>query len=403
VVRGDGIGLRVARWRDLSGLTQQQLGDTIGVSGAYISMIENGRRAVTKRTLLHDLAGALGVSVNQLTGQPYEPRSRADLVVSALAAGLRTAIDEDPAGDTPPVPVVRLESDADALDRARVACDFDTMLGCGPQLLAQSRILADRGDPVGLALHVRAAKGMAMAIKSHGYGDLAVRLADAAREAAVRLGDPGSIAAAEFAVAQCALSAGSVRRSLRVATSAAEAVGDGEGDRTLSMYGMLRLHAAMSAAAAGQMSEVDGHLAEAEAAAARVRTDPWWHEVTPTNVAIWRVSIALENGEPERAPELARRVDPTLIRTVHRRMTLHLDTGRGLFAAGHPRRALRHFLAADDLAPHKVRNRPAVREIVWQMVREARRGGPAELRDMAVRLGIDPATPDAVPPAGVSG
>jgi len=47
--------------------------------------------------------------------------------------------------------------------------------------------------------------------------------------------------------------------------------------------------------------------------------------------------------------------------------------------------------------------RGAVHEIVQQMLREARRGGPVELRDMAVRLGIDPASPGDVPPAGVSG
>lgn len=62
----DWIGLRVARWRDVAGMTQQELADRVGVSAAYISMIEHGRRAVTKRSLLISLATALGVRVEDL-------------------------------------------------------------------------------------------------------------------------------------------------------------------------------------------------------------------------------------------------------------------------------------------------------------------------------------------------
>jgi transcriptional regulator with XRE-family HTH domain len=69
----DGIGYRVARWRDTAGMTQQQLADRVGKTRAYISLIENGRKPVTKRSPLIDLANALRVSITDLTAQPYEP------------------------------------------------------------------------------------------------------------------------------------------------------------------------------------------------------------------------------------------------------------------------------------------------------------------------------------------
>jgi hypothetical protein len=153
---------------------------------------------------------------------------------------------------------------------------------------------------------------------------------------------------------------------------------------------MLHLHAALSAAALGRADEAGPHLAEAEATAVRVTSDPWLQELTTTNVGIWRVAIALENGEPDRAPQYARRVDTSQIRGVDRRAHLYIDTGRGWYAAGDTDKAVREFLRADDLAPQKVRTRPWVLELVGQMVRDARGRGSDELRELAARCHIDP-------------
>lgn len=132
-------------------------------------------------------------------------------------------------------------------------------------------------------------------------------------------------------------------------------------------------------------------MAEAAATAERVVDDRWAQELTPANVGIWRVGIALENGEPDHAPQYARLVDQSRIRTVNRRARLHIDTGRGLYAAGQTEQAVREFLRADDLAPSNLRNRPWVRELVSQMVRDTpHRGGSSELRALAARCGIDP-------------
>jgi transcriptional regulator with XRE-family HTH domain len=391
-MRTDYMGLRVARWRDIGGMTQQQLADAVGVTREYISMIENGKRPVTKRSLLTALARALGVSVNDLTGQPYAPESPQELLIYSIASGVRQALDED-YDDFQPVDSGSLTATAHRVRVARMACDYATLAQLLPDLVLQARLLTAGGagaaDATGLSLLVSATTDAAMAVKSHGHVDLAIRLADAAQAAALRLGEPAEMGVAAFAVAQCALTGGAARKSLRLATDAAKALEDAADDRTLTWYGMLHLHAALSAAALGHAADVAPHLAEATAAAQRVTSDPWLQELTPTNVGIWRVAIALENGEPDRAPEYARQVDRSRIRGIQRRAALHIDIGRGLYAAGHSAAAVREFLRADEIAPQKVRTRPWVLELVGQMVRDARSGSD-ELRELAARCRIDP-------------
>lgn len=105
------------------------------------------------------------------------------------------------------------------------------------------------------------------------------------------------------------------------------------------------------------------------------------------------MGVAVESGTPERAPERARRVDRSQVRSANRRCRLHLDAGRGWYAAGDQERAILAFLEADNASPAELRSRPSVREIVGQMVRDARRWGSSELRDLAIRIGIDPLDP----------
>lgn len=390
----DYIGLRVARWRDISGLTQQDLANAVGVTSAYISMLENGRRPVTKRSLLIALASALQVSVTDLTGQPTAPRSSDDLAIYAAVPALRGALDDDPAADRLPS-LADVASRTDAVMSARMACDYQRLARLLPALVADTRQLANAGEEHALPLFVRTAVTASLAIKPFGYVDLSARYAERAEVAATRLGRPVERAAAAFALAQTALASGTTggrRRSLVTAINAAERIGD-DGDDGLTWYGMLHLHAALSAASLGA-GDSGRHLTEAGAAARRAGSDPWRMEFTPENVAIWRIGVAVENGEPERAPEYARQVDRSRIRTANRRARMHIDTGHGWYAAGDQGRAVRSFLEADEASPAELRSRPSVRELVGQMVRDSRRRGSDELRELATRVGVDPLDPD---------
>lgn len=393
--RADYIGLRVARWRDIAGMTQQQLADTIGVSAAYISMIEGGQRAVTKRSRVISLAAALGVRVEDLTAQPHQPRDRSELAAYSAVPGIRRALDDEPDGPLPDIAEVTRR--ADTVLHARMACDYTTFGALLPGLVADTRILANTPatERAGFGLFIQVAVAGALGLKSMGHVDLSMRLAERAERAAVLLGGPDETAAAAFAVAQVALSGGSQRRSLTLATTAAEKLGDTATGDLASWYGLLHLHAALSAASLGRADDATAHYAEARSTLPRADGgDRWRMEFTPANVATWRVSIALENGEPERAPEYARRVDRTALRNPQRRARLHIDAGRGLYLAGQADQAVRQFLAADAVSAQELRSRSTVREITGQMVRDARRRGSNELRDLAVKLGIDPLDPE---------
>jgi transcriptional regulator with XRE-family HTH domain len=398
----ESIGLRIARWRDVAGMTQQQLGHAVGKSGAYISMIENGRRAVTKRDLLADLARALGVSVVDLTGQPYPAVTRGDLEQYLVVPQIRAAL-EDPEDDTvAPRPLAALDLAADRAMAARMSCDMAALGEHLPGLLADTRQLwFEHGDRAAALLLVKAAVTGSLALKAAGWVDLGLRLADLADTVATATGDPVSVAAARFAVAQAALATGARRRSARIAIGGADDL-----DRltrtklppamlndVLAWMGVLHLHAALSVAAL-PFGDADAHLTEARTAATRVHGDPWRMEFSTANVGTWAVGIALENGNPEAAPDLARRVDPNALHTPQRRSRLYLDLGRGLFIAGRHDDAVRALLAADHAAPGDLRQRATAVEIVAQMVRDAPvRAGSEQLRDLAVRVGVDPFAP----------
>nr|MDT0660974.1 helix-turn-helix transcriptional regulator [Micromonospora sp. DSM 115978] len=396
MARPDWIGLRVARWRDIAGMTQVDLAERVGVTGAYISMIESGKRPLTKRSLLIEIASALGVSITDLTGQPGRPRTRDDWALWTTIPALRGALDDDP-DDGPGRTAEQLAAAADRAAAARMACDYRALADLLPGLVVDARRLADSEDPAGYAALVRAAVTTALAIKPFGYLDLSSRFAERAELAATRLGRPIEQAAAAFAVAQCALGSGTAggrARSLAIATRHADALGDTGDNDTVTWYGLLRLHAGLSAAALDRADDADAHLNDADAAARRIIGDPWHMEFGPANVGIWRVGAALENGRPDLAPVYARRVDRSAVRTAHRRARLHIDAGRGLWEVGDPAGAVAQFLEADHVSPQELRSRPSVRELVGQMVRDARRRGSDELRELAVRVGVDPLDPD---------
>lgn len=68
------FGDRIRAARHKAGLSQEALGERLGITRAAMNQIENGTRRDTAATLLRDLAVALGVSADYLVG--HTPRRR---------------------------------------------------------------------------------------------------------------------------------------------------------------------------------------------------------------------------------------------------------------------------------------------------------------------------------------
>jgi hypothetical protein len=185
--------------------------------------------------------------------------------------------------------------------------------------------------------------------------------------------------------------AGQYRRSVTAAETLTGMLDSGD---AVQACGMLHLSAAQAAGARGDHDTSVTHLDEASALAARMDTEVGtWANLFfgPTNVGIWRTSLALELGEHNQALEAAKTVHPELM-PKRRQAAFWSEVGRALCVGKKTRQKGVHVLLhAEHLAPQLIHNDLLVRETVADLIRQARRdAGGRELRGLAWRMGITP-------------
>ncbi len=398
--RDEGIGTNLRMYRTLAGLTQEQLAVRTGYTRNYISMIEAKKRLITKFTVLEKLATALGVTPYDLNGQPYTATDPTDYERLQIIPQIRLALDdlEDPPAISRSMGEIELAVDKAMI--ARMHCAVPALGEHLPQALIELRYLwFNNGDQAAAKLLVKAAVTGSLAVKAAGWLDLAVRLAQLAFQVASTDGDPVSLAAARFAVAQCALSEGKRPLSARLAADGAN-----ELDRLTRRAGtmppsilndvfgwmtMLHLHASLAESGLDG-GDPQGHLDTAASIARRVQGNPWHMEPTTANVDVWRVANALENDEPDLAPQLARRVNVQELLTPQRIARLYLDAGRGAAAADDHDEAVKYLLLSDRAAPGDLRQRPTAVELVRHLVQDSGARRSEDLQLLAVRVGVVP-------------
>jgi transcriptional regulator with XRE-family HTH domain len=392
----DSIGLAVRRARRAKGLKLAQAAGLVGHSESWLSKVENGRIPLDKRADIAALAEVLGVSADTLLGEPAPEilagRQAWDLMPLREVL-LDTSPDDPPDIPARPVPVLRdLNEQADqALRWSR----YDELLPLLPTLIGELEVQAATADGTdreeALRLLMPATATAVITLRYASQPDLAWVAAERGRQAAALLGDPVWVAAAAYEMAHARSSTNKPRALMTMPKTADkfEAMA-GQSRLAAEVYGMLRLSAALARAVDGDHAGAEEHGAEAARVAKRLGDRPdAWELFGASNVGVWRTSLAVEAGNAERALEYASAVEPRALASSNRRGALWMESGRALAMQGKYAQAVSAFRQAEALSPAQVLNNPLLRDLVRNMLDEARRkAGGRELRGLAWRMGI---------------
>jgi len=398
------IGSRARTIRRRRGLSLDVAAGLAGISKGYLSRLERGERGFERRGLLEDLAGALGCSVADLTGQPYLPADRATADALACLPAVALAVYDCTLDDVPDMPARPLGQLAAIAERANIyrdeACYSLAGRGLGAAL-TELQVTAATGNTdtrrAALRALVLACIAGAATARHLGRAELAVQASRRARDAARCLDDPTltGLTAMQRVLALTRMSAHHRAETvLDEALAELEPVADPSAADTgpAEAAGMLHLTAALGCARAGRAGDAEQHLAHAEELATGTGECNAWHfHFGPANVAAWRVNAAVELGT---GPEAAERVSAepdrmAVLSSAERRAALHLDVSRAWAQDGGTRdaEALRNLDTADRIAPQRIRNDPIARELVTTLHRRARRQ-VWELDSLRNRFGV---------------
>jgi transcriptional regulator with XRE-family HTH domain len=379
----ESIGTTIRRLRRWRGLSLEQAAGLAGLSKGYLSKIENGHSAVDRRSTLIAIAGALRVSLVDLTGDGLEIRDPAadSTVPDIRQALLDTDLDgtESPRGE-----LAALVAETQLLAAMRQA-NRDAEVGRRlPPLL--TALHTHVHEPDGLRALVTATHTTALLTKGLGAPDLSWIAADRGHEAAVRLGEPAWVALAEFARTQALSALGAHHRADKLTHRALATVPPDAHD----IRGTLTLTAGYTSSVLGT-GDPDAALDEAAALAEHV-DDGNRHYLlfSPANVVLWRMSSALERGDHATAAALADTINPDDLPIDSRRTTYLIERARALHGLRRgDEEVIRLLLEAEKIGPIRTRANPFAREIISTMITRARREPVArEARSIASRMGL---------------
>lgn len=278
-----------------------------------------------------------------------------------------------------------------AVNTACAACDYRILGQAVPDLIGELSTFAEvNGSAEARRLLVDVLQAAFYLSKDLGYGDLAWMVSGHLHATAVALGEPVLGAVAGFVRSHATVGTRARERALTIAQRSAELLEPDDGPAG-QVYGMLHLSAALQSAVTGRADSARAHLTEAAETASRTGDGTFAGlYFGPRNVGVWRVTLALELGEPGRVVELARDVEVAAIPSAGRQATFYGDVGRGLATIrGREAQAVEALRRAEILAPQRIRAIPFVRETVSDLMRRARRDSVGrELRGLAYRMGL---------------
>lgn len=399
------IGRRARLIRRRRGMGLAVAAGLAGISKPYLSLLETGKRGFNRRGLLEDLAGALGCSVADLTGEPCLPVDRDTADAQAAVPGVQVALHNygpDDVPDVRPRPLDELVAWAHTAnqhrDRSRLSLagrDLGTLI-TELQVHALTAGTPDRDRAVAALVTAYGVAGPVVRV-SAGNLDLSASAGRHTHDLARRHGDPGLIGFAHWFWASDLSCLGAQDRAREVVSIAMNELTstvrlDAADTLPAEMLGFLHLRHAWIAARERRGDEARAHLAEAGVIAARTgERNGMRRHFGPTNVRLNRLGIGVELGEGGRVYEELTRTPPDVesLGSPTAASEMHLDLARAVVQDGQDRdaEAIRHLDTADRLAPQRIRMNPLARDLVATLHRRSRRR-VWELESLCNRFGL---------------
>ncbi|MFI5792080.1 helix-turn-helix domain-containing protein [Streptomyces sp. NPDC051677] len=385
-------GARIREQRRLARLTQRRFADLLPYSYSLLNQVECGARPATA-DFVAACAKALNVDVTVLTGQPYVTELQRDRLAE-LVRPIRESLDLYDLGANPDLtarPAHRLVSGADHMCAQVRATHLRSAARELPGLIAELTHTAWATPSTelwqALASTYRTAHDISVKL---GYYDLAAVALDRMDWAAQRASDACLAAVRQYMRALVYFREGEYRIGQRLITAGHSVVLQVEETReTLAVTGQLHLGGSVIAARAEDVTRVGHHITEARRIAKRIgdASDVHWLSFGPANVALHKMSAAVEMRQFDDALKQARKMKlPTQLAT-SRRAHFLVDQARAEMETGHTESALKSLVEARRLAPEQTRYHPAARDTITGLVHMSRRT-PETLNHMAAWVGL---------------
>ncbi|MDQ3763009.1 MAG: helix-turn-helix domain-containing protein [Actinomycetota bacterium] len=388
------IAQRLRQIRHARGKSLRVISGLAGISKSALSQMERGERPLDSLAEIVALANALQVAPSELIRAPLPAPANGptDSAVEAVRSALMAVNRARPGGQV--VLLDALRARVTATLAAHYSCRQDREVGAAlPELIRDLHTSITAGRDVAqllelaMLLHVGVTVGW---LRVAGAPlDLRTQAAHLAHQAAQHRDSPVALglatwgglhlmlASGEFDLAQAELD------SVTVPTNTPEST---------QLAGMLALCQSLVAAADSRPSDIAAPLEYASELAERTgEGNAYWMGFGPTNVGFWRMNVALEAGDHQRAVAIAEGLHPEAHPFRGCQAMYWVDYGRALARLrGRHDDAVRAFRQAERISPRRVHRNPYAREVLAGLLARTRPHSPAgrELRRMAYRAGL---------------
>lgn len=403
----DTIGARLARRRQLRGLTQEQLATASGVSAATIRKLERDDRTTARVGTLHRLATALGCQTQDLLGTAVTtaPVGPSDDPAGLLA--VRMAI-------TPVRPlngiaerfgelatVTQLAESVRAANRLYQADNYAATTDVIPGLVADTATAVREYDgaekTAALEAHAQALQLAGSTLIHLRQNDLAYEALRQAQEAAEAAGN--HVLGGSVIVSLCWLLLRQRRLSdaERIAVATAETIEPSFSKATqshMATWGWLLLRASAAAVRNNRHAEADDLMRLAAAAAARIGHDvidyhEYWTSFGPTTVAMKSVENAMIEDRPDKALALADTIHNPGRPTSNNRNRFLLDKVAAKIELRQYAGATEILLSIMRDAPEWLKLQRYAADLTRTLVDKRSRALPPELVELADLMGLN--------------